>query len=69
MTEPDASIPTSEMEAPGVYCRTKNGAEYQITSNSDRSRFTLWHRTQAGWIRLEKGKSPHDLYEKIPWLG
>ena len=60
-------LPLSEQVVPGVYCRTVGGLEYQITSDADHTRFTLWKMIDGGLERIARASSPYDLYEKIPW--
>lgn len=57
------TLPTSETKAPGVEC--KRGDEtFVITSNADRTRFTLW-REDSGYQKIQTADSPATLYDAI----
>ena len=57
------SLPQSETKAPGVECRTQNGV-YVITSNAERTRFTLW-RMDGEYTKIQTAESPTALYDLI----
>lgn len=57
------SLPQSETKVPGVECR--NGDDvFVITSNADRTRFTLW-KLQDGYQKMQTAESPMALYKAI----
>ena len=60
-------IPSSELEAPGVLCKTASGAEYQITYHPTKNRFTLWRLTPDGADKLSTSGDIEKLYAAIPW--
>lgn len=60
-------IPTSELQAYGVLCRTKTGKQYQITQNKVKERFTLWRIEGENAEKVAVSESVYDLYARVPW--
>jgi len=59
-------IPASD-SAPGVTCVTKSGKTYKISQDAKRGIHTLWRVVEGGYIKIETGDSPYDLYPLIDW--
>ena len=62
-------LPESELKAPGILFTTKSGKQFNITSNADRSKFTLWKITSAGYEKLQSNANYGILRDKIPMDG
>ena len=60
-------IPASELNAPGVLCRTERKEEYQITYNHTKDKFTLWKLTENNAEKLSCVSDIEKLYRQIPW--
>ena len=59
-------LPESELKAPGVLITTKSGKQFNITSNADRTKFTLWEITAAGYEKLSTNADYGALRGKVP---
>lgn len=60
-------IPQSELNAPGVLCRTVGGTNYQVTYNIAKDKFTLWKLGADGADKLLTAASIDKCYAAIPW--
>lgn len=58
------SIPASE-NGPGVRMKTRSGAEYIVSMNRDKRKFTLWRCTDAGYEKMSVANAPTDLYQLV----
>jgi len=62
------TIPNTELEAPGVLCRTQHHGDYQITYHPGQARFTLWHHDAGGPVKVATSTDIQKLYAKVPWI-
>ena len=62
-------LPESELKAPGVLITTQTGKKFNITSSADRTRFTLWEITTAGYEKLSSSADYGALRDKVPMNG
>ena len=62
------AIPSSELEAPGVLCRTHHHGDYSITYHAGQSRFTLWQHGTGGPVKVATSTDIQKLYAKVPWI-
>lgn len=58
------SIPASET-GPNVTHFTESGQEWKVTENPKRQKFTLWRRTEEGWLKTAVKASPVPLYDMM----
>ena len=59
-------LPATE-SGPSVRCTTRAGEVYLISQNQMGDRFTLWKVLADGYEKLDTGKCPMELYDKILW--
>lgn len=62
-------LPESELKAPGVLIKTKSGKQFNITSNADRTKFTLWEITSVGYEKISSNADYGVLRDKVPMGG
>ena len=62
-------LPDSELRAPGALFTTKSGKQFNITSNADRTKFTLWEITDAGYEKVSTNADYGALRDKVPMNG
>lgn len=48
-------------------CKTLSGDEYVISHNTERKRFTLWHKIENGYVKCNSADVPSELEKLIPW--
>lgn len=51
----------------GVRCVTKSGRIFIISHCPEKNRFTLWEELNGQYANMGTGKSPKELYAKVPW--
>lgn len=61
-------LPDSETKAPGALFLTPSGRKFNITSNADRTKFTLWEIVSDGYEKVSTSNDYVTLREKIPML-
>ena len=60
-------IPASELNSPGVLCRTLKSGDYQITYNIGKNKFTLWKLNGNDADKVAINSDIDKLYKTIPW--
>lgn len=66
MPKPVKNIPKTESSVP-VLCTTNSGDQYLITECPERSRFTLWHIIENGYLKLKTSSNPLEFDDIIPY--